>query len=149
MDQRDPAAFDSFVIKLKEGVSLIDGGLTSLTTQKMKLFPEIFHGRDAWVLAKKRHFELRPYYGRSEGNDTVNSFFRTTLKVRGEIYDCGHVSTNRRRRLFPFNQPLEMFRPFIATNTSNHPSDISVELLDPIQHRFPVPLELKPVPQQV
>ncbi|MEF2968784.1 hypothetical protein V3851_23590 [Paenibacillus sp. M1] len=60
LDRNDPAAFDSFSIKLDEGISFIDGGLTSLAAQRMKLFPKILHGKDAWVLAKKRLYELRP-----------------------------------------------------------------------------------------
>lgn len=60
LDRRDPAEFDSFVLKLEEGISFIDGGLTSLATQKMRLFPEMFHGKDTWVLAKKRLYDLRP-----------------------------------------------------------------------------------------
>lgn len=60
LDWNDPAAFDSFSIKLDEGISFIDGGLTSLAAQRMKLFPKILHGKDAWVLAKKRLYELRP-----------------------------------------------------------------------------------------
>lgn len=77
MDNGNPILFDRFIEKREEGVSFIDGGLTSLASVKMQLSSIEFKLKpNAWIVGKRHLNELqnitpsgsRSIQNQSEGN---------------------------------------------------------------------------------